>query len=342
MIQLYETSPAKTVLLLFQSRSIQYKIPGFLFYRTESHGLPNDTRPWIYDLAIVVVDILLGLQLQTIESMRVLERQGTPFIVVLNKLDKLSNWRTTVEKDVQDALENQTEATRIEFDNLIGILIRTFRMVKRKTCLYYNASTSDLCINLVPTSAKTNVGIDNLLHLIVKSCQMSGSVTQRLEKREALLTNVYRKDFIDGVGPSADCVPYNPKIQKVKGVHSIKVQARGSDNAIEIEEIKSVYSIKVQPRDLENAIDIEEVKGTSSVKIRAREDASANSNVNISWVTYFYRRLFRINMKLPQIEDNKAKKRRDAWLLAIDTWVGIMILSVFIMIFVVFVFVHYR
>lgn len=153
-----------------------------------------------------------------------LERKETPFIVVLNKLDKLSNWQTTGEKDVQDALENQTEATRIEFDKLVGTLIRTFRIVKRETCLYYNASSSDACIDLVPTSAKTNEGIENLLHLIVKSCQRS-SVEQRLKSRESLLTNVYRKDFVDGVGSSADCVPYNPKIQKVKGVHSIKVQA---------------------------------------------------------------------------------------------------------------------
>lgn len=94
----------------------------------------------------------------------------------------------------------------------------------------------------------------------------------------------------------------------MKGVHSIKIQARESDNAIEIEEIKSVHSVKVQPRERLNALDIEEVKGIRSVKIRARGDASANSNFNIAWGTDFYRRLFRIKMKLPQIEDNKAKK----------------------------------
>ncbi|KAG4078899.1 hypothetical protein HA402_007449 [Bradysia odoriphaga] len=286
--------------------------------------------------------MLLGLQLQTIESIRVFERMQTPFIVVLNKLDKLSNWQTTSEKDAQDALENQTEATRIEFHKLIRTLIHNFRIVKRDACLYYNASSLDSRIYLVPTSAKTGEGIENLLHLIVKFCQRS-SVAQRLRNRNALLTNVYRKDFIDGIGSSADCLPYNPKIQKVKGVHSIKVQTRESDNTIEIEEIKSVHTVKVQPRERENAIDIEEVKGIQSVKIRAREDASANSNFNIAWGTDFYRRLFRINMKLPQIKDNRAKKkkeRRDAWLIAIDTWVGIMTLSVFVM--MIIVFVHYR
>ncbi|XP_037036861.1 eukaryotic translation initiation factor 5B-like [Bradysia coprophila] len=189
------------------------------FFFTEP-GLTHDTRPWVYDFAIVVVDILLGLQLQTIESIRVFERMQTPFIVVLNKLDKLSNWQITSEKDVQDALENQTEATRMEFVKLVRTLVRNFRIVERDACLHYNALSPDSCINLVPTSAKTSEGMENLLHLLLKSCQRS-SVAQRLRNREALLTNVYRKDFIDGVGSSDDCVPYNPKIQKVKDVHSI-------------------------------------------------------------------------------------------------------------------------
>lgn len=299
-------------LVFFQWLNIEYKIPGLLFYETKlPDDLPNsyDSRPWIYDFAIVVVDINRSLRQRTVESIRILERKETPFIVVLNKLDTLNRWRTTTDKDVQDALENQTEATRIEFHELVASFISSFRTVNRETNLYYNVSPSSACVSLVPT-AESGEGIGNLLHLIVKSCQTS-SITQRLRNRDALLTNVYRKEFVDDVGSSKHCVRYNPQVQKVKGVHSVKIQNIESDNGIEIEEVKGVHSVKVQSRKGENAIEIEEVKGIRSVKIQARENASAESNVSIAWGTAFYRRLFRINLNFPLFKRNAEIKVRD-------------------------------
>jgi len=47
------------------------------------------------DLAVLVIDINEGLKPQTIESISILKRFKTPFIIAMNKIDLLEGWQTT-------------------------------------------------------------------------------------------------------------------------------------------------------------------------------------------------------------------------------------------------------
>jgi len=151
-----------------------FRIPGLLFIDTPGHVAFSTLRARggaLADLAVLVIDLNEGFRPQTIESLNILKRFKTPFIVAANKIDLVPGWRKHEGKPFIQSYEDQPESAREELDR------RLYELVGRLFEHGFSADrydrVEDFTTNLavVPVSAKFGEGIPDLLLMLIGLAQ---------------------------------------------------------------------------------------------------------------------------------------------------------------------------
>ena len=148
---------------------IPLKIPGFLFIDTPGHAAFTNLRKRggsLADIAILVIDINDGIQPQTSEVLQILKANKTPFIIALNKIDNISGWKTSDSKLFFESIEQQAVNVKQSFDEKFYTLIGALDSYKFEADLYTNIKDFTKKVAVVPCSAKTGEGINEILGIL--------------------------------------------------------------------------------------------------------------------------------------------------------------------------------
>ncbi|XP_023013103.2 LOW QUALITY PROTEIN: eukaryotic translation initiation factor 5B [Leptinotarsa decemlineata] len=253
--------------------NMELKIPGLLIIDTPGHESFSNLRnrgSSLCDIAILVVDIMHGLEPQTIESINILKSKKTPFIVALNKIDRLYDWQTMNRRDVRDILKAQAQNTHLEFEQRSKEIIVQFAEQGLNAALFYENPDIRSYVSLVPTSAITGEGMGNLLALIVEYCQTK--LTKRLMYSDELQATVLEVKAIPGLGTTIDVILVNGTLREgdtmlcagtegpiVTQIRSLLMpqpmkELRVKNAYIEYREIKAAQGVKIAAKELEKAI----------------------------------------------------------------------------------------
>jgi len=249
------------------------KLPGLLIIDTPGHESFSNLRDRgssLCDIAILVVDIMHGLEPQTIESLNLLKKKKTPFVVALNKIDRLYEWKGNRHKDVRDVLKSQPHNTMMEFQKRKDEVILGLAEQGMNAALFWeNPDPSDY-ISLVPTSAHSGDGMGNLMGQLVEMSQTF--LSQRLSFTEELQATVLEVKAIGGFGTTIDVVLVNgrlkfgqtivltgtegPIVTTVKALLTpSKMQdLRVKNQYLEHKELKAAQGVKIAAKELEKTI----------------------------------------------------------------------------------------
>lgn len=160
--------------LLGEVKIEKLKVPGLLFIDTPGHAAFANLRKRggsIADLAILVIDIINGVQEQTRECIQLLKSRRTPFVIAANKIDLISGWRHQDLSPFTKTFQSQNKLVQEELEKRIYELIGDLSFFGFKADLYTKIKDFTKTLAIVPVSAKTGEGIPDLLLVLLGLAQ---------------------------------------------------------------------------------------------------------------------------------------------------------------------------
>jgi translation initiation factor 5B len=199
---------------LNETEKFDITIPGMLIIDTPGHESFTNLRSRgssLCDVAILVIDLMHGLEQQTIESLNMLVKRGVPFVVALNKVDRCYSWKTCKDMPIRDALKEQPEGTLQEFRSRTTETKVQLMQQGVNSNLYWEMGDDDWensdFVPLVPTSGITGEGVQDVLLLL---CQMAQKkIWRQIMWHANLQATVLEVKAIDGLGMTVDVLVVN-------------------------------------------------------------------------------------------------------------------------------------
>jgi translation initiation factor 5B len=261
---------------------VKLDVPGILVIDTPGHESFSNLRSrghGLCDFAILVVDIMHGLEKQTLESMELLRFRKTPFVIALNKIDRMYGWKPAKDSSSYVTLQKQEKNAQLEFKDRLQKTLTELAEKGINAAVYYDnpdpytwdPDISEPYISVVPTSAITGEGIPDLLGCVINLSQR----IQRdriLRRDDEFKATVMEVKVIEGLGATIDVMLINGTIREgdeiiiagYEGLITTHIRAlltphpmkemRVKNEYIHHKEMLGAMGIKICANDLEKAL----------------------------------------------------------------------------------------
>ncbi len=254
---------------------VEIKVPGILVIDTPGHEAFMNLRRRggsIADLAILVVDIMKGVQEQTRESIELLKVRKTPFVVAANKIDMISGWKPHGMVGFAETYRAQSTQVREEVDNKVYQLMGDLSFLGFTSDLYSKVTSFTKTVAVVPLSAKTGEGIPDLLIVLL-------GLTQRFMEDQLQVVGGTGRGVVlevveeEGMGATVNAIVYAGKVRTgdsvalagrdkpfITRVRSILLpkpldeMRDPQDRFRQVEHVDAVVGVKIVAPDLDNAV----------------------------------------------------------------------------------------
>ncbi len=248
-------------------KNINLTIPGILFIDSPGHEAFTTLRKRggnIADIAILVIDINEGAKPQTLEAIEILKNSKTPFVVALNKLDRVGGFNSN-KKPILQNIKEQQDFVQTDIETKLYKIVQTLHEHGLQSERFDRVKDHTKQVAIIPCSAKTKDGLPELLMVISGLAQkfLEGSLETDLEKpaKGTILEVTEEK----GIGKTLDVVIYDGKIEQNDTILigtldepiKTKVKCLFKYEKSKLKEQKEVHAsagIKISAPDLDEAI----------------------------------------------------------------------------------------
>ncbi|MAU74260.1 MAG: translation initiation factor IF-2 [Euryarchaeota archaeon TMED132] len=192
-----------------------FKSPGLLFIDTPGHhsfvSLRNRGGS-VADIAILVIDIMEGLQPQTIESLNTLKETKTPFVIAANKVDRIHGWTCERGRSFMQSLKDQREDVVSLFEDRYWKILGQFSEHGFNIERYDKIRDFTQNVAVVPMSAKEGEGLQDLLAVSVGLAErfLEDRLTDTIGPAEGTVLEM--RDEI-GMGKTIDVILYRGSLK---------------------------------------------------------------------------------------------------------------------------------
>jgi translation initiation factor 5B len=152
----------------------ELEIPGLLMIDTPGHAVFSNLRlrgGSAADIAIVVVDVLKGLENQTLESIDILKQRKVPFLVALNKIDMIKGWKKGSHGQLLQLMKEQPPEWNDELEERLYNVVGGLGRLGFQSDAYYRVKDFRHQVSIVPVSARAKVGIPEMLAMLIGLAQ---------------------------------------------------------------------------------------------------------------------------------------------------------------------------